>query len=185
MIRDQALLVGGLLDRKVGGPPVMPFQPAGIWQTVYNGKDWVMSEGGDRYRRALYTFWKRTSAYPSFLSFDAATRDVCTVRRVPTNTPLQALVLLNDPVYDEAGRALAGRLRRELGADSGPEAWIRHGWRLVTGRPPAPEDLASLLRLFNDARALAPAGSSPADADAGALAAVASALLNLDLALTK
>ncbi len=185
MIRDQALLASGLLDRKLGGPPVMPFQPAGIWQTPYNGKDWVMSEGGDRYRRALYTFWKRTSAYPSFLSFDAATRDVCTVRRVPTNTPLQALVLLNDPVYDEAGRALAGRIRRDLGPDSGPDTWIRHGWRLVMGRPPIADDLASLQRLYRDARALAPADTPAVDADAGALVAVASALLNLDLALTK
>lgn len=182
MARDQALQVSGLLSAKMFGPPVMPYQPAGVWATVYNSRNWEVSEGEDRYRRALYTFWKRTSAYPSFLSFDAPTRDVCALRRVATNTPLQALVTLNDPVYDEAARALASRMRREAGEQAGPAAWIARGWLLTTGRAPAETELTPLVRLYEDARRLVSGRSDPR---AEALAAVASALLNLDIALTR
>ncbi|MBL9207876.1 MAG: DUF1553 domain-containing protein, partial [Opitutaceae bacterium] len=183
MVRDQALLAAGLLSDKAFGPPVMPHQPAGVWQTVYNGKDWVLSEGEDHHRRAVYTFWKRTSAYPSFLTFDASTRDVCAVRRMPTNTPLQALVLLNDPVYDEAARRLALKSREEAGPQAAPRDWIALAWRRVLGRVPTDADLSSLVRLYEDALRLpAPAGT---DAPTEALAAVGAALLNLDAALTK
>jgi hypothetical protein len=106
-IRDQALAVSGLLSDKMYGPGVMPPQPDGVWQTVYNGAKWIESSGEDRYRRALYTYLKRTSPYPSFLTFDAGSREVCTVRRTVTNTPLQALITLNDPVYLEAAYHLA------------------------------------------------------------------------------
>ena len=106
-IRDQALAVSGLLSSKMYGASVMPPQPDGVWQTVYNGAKWEESEGEDKYRRALYTYLKRTSPYPSFLTFDAGSREVCTIRRTVTNTPLQALVTLNDPVYLEAAYNLA------------------------------------------------------------------------------
>lgn len=106
-IRDQALAVSGLLSNKMYGPGVMPPQPEGVWQTVYNGARWAESKGKDRYRRGIYTYLKRTSPYPSFLTFDAGSREVCTIRRTVTNTPLQALVTLNDPVYLEAAYQLA------------------------------------------------------------------------------
>ncbi len=183
MVRDQALFAAGLLSGKMAGPPVMPPQPAGVWQTVYNGRDWVASTGEDRYRRALYTFWKRTSAYPSFLTFDASTRDVCTVRRMPTNTPLQALVLMNDPVYDEAARALTRQARAEAGPEAAPRDWIARAWHRVVGRAPVGPDLDALVRLYEDALRLpAPPETS---AETAALGAVGAALLNLDAALTK
>ncbi|WP_273569023.1 DUF1553 domain-containing protein [Maribacter halichondriae] len=106
-IRDQALAVSGLLSNKMYGPGVMPPQPEGVWETVYNGAKWMESKGEDRYRRGVYTYLKRTSPYPSFLTFDAGSREVCMIRRTPTNTPLQALVTLNDPVYLEASYQLA------------------------------------------------------------------------------
>lgn len=106
-VRDQALAVSGLLSKKMYGPSVMPPQPEGLWKVVYNGAKWRVSEGEDRYRRGLYTYMRRTSPYPSFLTFDAPSREICTVRRINTNTPLQALVTLNDPVYMEAAVYLA------------------------------------------------------------------------------
>jgi hypothetical protein len=102
MVRDQALLASGLLTRTMGGPPVMPPQPPGVWNSVYNSDKWIDATGPNRYRRAIYTFVKRTSGYPSFLIFDASDRATSLPRRIPTNTPLQALVTLNDPVYEEA-----------------------------------------------------------------------------------
>jgi xanthine/CO dehydrogenase XdhC/CoxF family maturation factor len=106
MVRDQALMASGLLTATMGGPPVMPPQPEGVWNSVYNDSKWVDATGPDRYRRAIYTYIKRTSGYPSFLTFDASDHDVSLARRIPTNTPLQALVTLNDPVYEEASEAL-------------------------------------------------------------------------------
>src|SRR5262249_1525423 len=110
MVRDQALLASGLLNPTLGGPSVMPPQPAGVWMAVYDREKWVDAWGPDRYRRALYTFLKRSAIYPSFLTFDASARGVSLARRTPTNTPLQALVTLNDPVYHEAAEALAHRM---------------------------------------------------------------------------
>ena len=109
MVRDQALFASGLLSRKIGGEPVMPWQPEGIWQVVYSSKQWKTSPGADRYRRALYTLWRRTSPYPSMTTFDAPSGETCTVRRIRTNTPLQALVTLNDPTLMEAAQHLAAR----------------------------------------------------------------------------
>lgn len=117
MLRDAALMHAGLLVRKVGGPSVKPYQPAGLWQEK-SGKTYHPSTGEGLYRRSLYTFWKRTSPPPSMMIFDAAKRDVCVVRRQETNTPLQALVLWNDPQLIEASRVLAGRALTALGADS-------------------------------------------------------------------
>jgi hypothetical protein len=188
MVRDQALAISGLLSPKMYGPPVMPPQPDGIWRSAYNSARWVNSTGEDRYRRALYTYCKRTSGYPSFMTFDAPSREVCTVRRVPSNTPLQALVTLNDPVYVECARALAGRMA--TGGIDDPAREIEIGWELATGRPPAKDDLASLLGLYR--RSLASferdrdrakrLGDSPTQA---ALTVTANALLNLDAVLTK
>ncbi len=100
-IRDQALMVSGLMSEKMYGPGVMPFQPEGIWNSPWNGSYWKTSEQGDQYRRSLYTYWKRSAPYPSMLSFDATSREVCTARRIRTNSPLQALTTLNDSVFIE------------------------------------------------------------------------------------
>lgn len=109
-VRDQALAAAGVLSAHIGGPSVMPWQPKGIWLSPWNGQDWRKSNGEDQYRRALYTYWKRTAPYPSMISFDAQAREVCTARRIRTNTPLQALTLLNDSVYLDAARHLAYKM---------------------------------------------------------------------------
>ena len=182
MVRDQALAASGLLSRKLHGPPVMPPQPDGVWESARSSRRWVESKGEDRYRRSVYTFWKRTAAYQSFMSFDAPARDICTVRRVPTNTPLQALVTLNDPVYHEAALTLARRLCGEEGGDL--SAQIRHGIRLVTGQVASSSQLRELRSLHTDTTALARAEGA-ADPGLVALTAVATAILNLDTALVK
>jgi hypothetical protein len=133
MVRDQALLASGLLSSAMGGPPVMPPQPEGVWNSVYNDSKWVDATGPNRYRRAIYTYIKRTSGYPSFLTFDASDHDVSLARRMPTNTPLQALVTLNDPVYREASEALAMRMMKAANALDGR---LRYGARLVLSRDP-------------------------------------------------
>jgi len=112
-VRDQALAVSGLLSKKRGGVGVMPPQPDGVWQSPYNGEKWIESKGEDRYRRAIYTYMKRTSMYPSFVTFDAGSREVCLINRISTNTPLQALITLNDPVYLEAAYNLALKHKEE------------------------------------------------------------------------
>ncbi|MCP5116022.1 MAG: DUF1553 domain-containing protein, partial [bacterium] len=113
MVRDQMLAASGLLSKKMYGPPVMPLQPDGVWQVVYNRDRWETSSGEDRYRRAVYTLWRRTSPYPAAMTFDAPSAELCTMRRIRTNTPLQALVTLNDPLSIEAARHLADRVLRE------------------------------------------------------------------------
>ena len=187
MVRDQALSAAGVLSQRVGGPPVMPPQPEGVWQVVYNGAKWETPQGDDRYRRALYTYWRRTSPYPSFMTFDASSREVCTARRVVTNTPLQALVTLNDPVYFEAARALAKRM-----AAAGDNAEARIAWalRTVTSSDPKPDQIARLAKLCAEALAkytadTALAQKAAGDPEAAALTLVASTILNLDEALTK
>lgn len=108
-IRDQALAITGMMNSKMFGPPVMPYQPEGIWSSPYNGEKWVKSSENEQYRRAVYTFWKRTSPYPSMMAFDGVGREVCVSRRIRTNTPLQALVTLNDSVYVDLSAKLALR----------------------------------------------------------------------------
>jgi hypothetical protein len=199
MIRDQALAVSGLLGRKLYGPSVMPPQPDGIWRTVYNSGRWVTSKGEDRYRRGLYTFARRTSAYPSFLLLDAGSGEVCLPRRIRTNTVTAALVTLNDPVYTEAAQALARRVIGKSKGDVPRRAEL--AWRLVTGRPPLPAETDRIVRLFQtqldhyqqheDAAvktATIPLGALPEEMDAAEVAAwtvVASVLLNLDETLSK
>jgi hypothetical protein len=131
-IRDQALKVSGLLSDKMYGPSVMPYQPEGLWQVVYNGADWATSPGEDQYRRALYTYWRRTNPYPSLMSFDSPSREFCIARRIDTNTPIQALVTLNDPVYIEAAMGLARRMVR---AGSTPEDQIMAGYQMAMAKP--------------------------------------------------
>ena len=194
MVRDAALSSAGLLTRAVGGRPVMPPQPDGVWRSVYNGQSWVDATGANRYRRAVYTYLRRTSPYPSFLSFDAPSREVCTARRVPTNTPLQALVTLNDPVYHEAAAALARRamnassasttnaaskIATDATSDNATDAAIQWMYRTVTSERP-PKGIAKLLREAHDHFASEP-DADPSDA----MTMVASIILNTDEALTR
>jgi len=142
VVRDQALASAGLLSKKQFGPPVMPWQPDGVWLVVYNGDNWVTSKGEDRYRRALYTFMRRTSAYPSMMNFDAPTGETCTIRRIRTNTPLQALTSLNDPAFMEAAQRLAERAVKESPLDP-----ARRLFELVLLRPPTRPEAARLALL--------------------------------------
>jgi Protein of unknown function (DUF1553)/Protein of unknown function (DUF1549) len=144
-VRDQALAASGLLSSKMFGLPVMPPQPTGVWKSIYNALKWQTSEGEDQYRRAVYTYWKRTSPYPAMMIFDAESREVCCVRRLPTNTPLQALVLMNDPVYLEAAAALAERMIDEAG--DVPAKRIERGFRLLLIRPPTDQEIDRLEKL--------------------------------------
>jgi hypothetical protein len=197
VIRDQALAAAGLLSRKKGGPSVQPPQPnLGLSAAFGGGIDWKTSDGEDRYRRALYTTWRRSNPYPSMATFDAPSREVCTVRRPRTNTPLQALVTLNDPVYVEAAQALARRMVREGGSTS-PERAAR-GFRIVLARQPTVAEIDRLVRLHDDAlagfkndpddakkMATDPLGPVPSDLpvaldDLAAWTVVANVILNLD-----
>ena len=172
MVRDQALQASGLLNPAMGGPPVMPNQPEGVWNTVANTPErWKNATGTDRYRRAIYTFIKRTAIYPSFVTFDAAERQLSSPRRIPTNTPLQALVTLNDPVFHQAAQALAARMQRQAPVMSGDrlDNQLNFGARLVLSR-----DLdATEMQVLRDLHGKA------------GMTAVASALFNLDAALTR
>ena len=190
-IRDQALLVSGLLSPKLGGPSVYPPQPDGLWKAAFNGeRSYPTSTGEDRYRRGLYTFWRRTVPYPSMQTFDAPSREFCTVRRIPTNTPLQALVTLNDPAYLEMAVGLAKRLQTEGGTT--PAERARHGLRLALGRPANEAQIPPLVALFASEKAHyannlieAKKLTGAEDAELAAWTVVANVLLNLDGVLTK
>lgn len=161
VVRDQALAVSGLLSKKMYGPPVMPWQPEGVWQVVYNGERWITSEGEDRYRRGLYTFMRRTSPYPSSMSYDAPTGEICTMRRIRTNTPLQALTSLNDPVFMEAAQQLALRTFREAGKSENARA--AHMFQLALVRPPEKEELRRIVSLHREAWKDLKGNSAPAE----------------------
>jgi len=197
VIRDQALAAAGLLSRKKGGPSVHPPQPDVGLNAAFGGAiDWKTSGGEDRYRRALYTTWRRSNPYPSMATFDAPSREVCTIRRPRTNTPLQALVTLNDPVYVEAAQALARRMVREGGTATSDRA-VR-GFRLVLARRPTAGEVDRLVRLHDEAcddfrqhpdrarqMATDPLGPVPPDLDVdvtdlAAWTVVANVILNLD-----
>ncbi|SUJ28877.1 Protein of uncharacterised function (DUF1549) [Sphingobacterium spiritivorum] len=198
-IRDQALAVSGLLSSKMYGPGVMPHQPEGVWMTVYSGEAWTKSDGEDQYRRGIYTFLKRTSPYPSFISFDASSREVCLVDRIRTNTPLQALTTLNDPVYLEAAKALADQMEKD--AKGNIRQLIASGYRRTMFKDPAEDKLIALEKLYHQALnnfkshpeaatkflSIAPAGNKNQQQIAAKAAStvVANALLNLDEFLTK
>ncbi|MEM9659040.1 MAG: DUF1553 domain-containing protein, partial [Planctomycetota bacterium] len=188
MIRDQALALSGKLNPQRFGRPVMPPQPEGVWRSVYSGARWKTAEGPDRFRRAVYTYWKRTSGYPSFLAFDMPSRDVCVARRHVTNTPLQALATLNDEALVELAVALAQRMRLEVGADAAQQIAAAYRWTL--GREIDEIRLARLGRLHEEAlqafrRNPEQARRLAENAELFASAAVANALLNLDEVLTK
>ncbi len=191
-IRDQSLAVSGLLSPKMFGPAVRPLQPSfGLTAAFGKTMDWQTSTGEDRYRRAIYTAWRRTNPYPSMVTFDSPSREVCSLRRTRTNTPLQALVTLNDPVYVEAAQALARRLVQEGGPTAAGK--VRYAFRLCLARAPSGEETARLVALYEksqdrfaaragDARKLAgEPQSGPADAaQVAAWTAVSNVFLNLD-----
>jgi hypothetical protein len=203
-IRDNALSAAGLLNGEIGGPSVFPYQPDGLWEEtavgdIYSAQVYQQSHGKDLYRRSLYTFWKRTVPAPSLAVFDEPDREKCTARRTLTNTPMQALALMNDPGYVEAARALAERAVKEAGA--APPGRAAFLFRLATSREPSREEERVLVDLAarsiaryrkqpEEARKLLGVGESKFDAklDAAELAGwtiVASAILNLDETITK
>jgi len=205
-IRDQALAISGLLNDEIGGHSVSPYQPPGLWEELaaredgknFTAQTYVQSHGRDLYRRTMYTFWKRTSPPPTLITFDAPDRETCTVRRPRTNTPLQALVLMNDPTYLEASRKLAERIMTEAGDT---EERIALAFRLATARRPRAAELAVLGKIFarqlevyhKDGQAalkLLSVGESKHNekldlAELAAWTTVASVILNLDETVTK
>jgi hypothetical protein len=195
-VRDSVLAASGLLSLKIGGPSVFPPQPDGIWDIPYSSEKWTPSGGEDRYRRGLYVFVRRSATYPSFITFDATSREHTTVRRVRTNTPLQALTTLNDEAYFEAARSLAARVLRESVAPDGERA--AYAFRLVVTRRPNASEVERILASYQQqlerfrkdpvAAAKVIKGYEVADigsAEQAAWTLVANALLNLDEALTK
>jgi len=204
LIRDNALAASGLLDNRIGGPSVYPYQPKGLWEEMafgsgFTGQTYTESTGRDLYRRSMYTIWKRTVPPAALVTFDAPDREKCTARRSVTNTPLQALVLLNDPTYVEAARFLAARMLTQGGKTA--TGRIDYAFRLTTGRIPDPQERAVLVEAAqealadyrqhnSEATALLNVGASKSDPklDPKELAAwtiVASIILNLDETITK
>lgn len=204
LIRDQALSLAGLIEHRLGGPSVKPYQPAGLYNTVvvganYPGSVWETASGADLYRRSLYTYWKRTLPHPAMTVFDAPDREFCIARRSTTNTPLQALTLMNDPTYVEASRKFAERMIREGGAT--PADRIAFGFQTATGRAIEPDEASILVATFErmlaryrsdtyGAEVLLEIGESQSSKDfpqseLAAYATIASMILNLDEVLNK
>jgi hypothetical protein len=200
-VRDTALFVSGLLVERIGGKAVRPYQPSGLWEAVSfnNSQKYVPDTGEGQYRRSLYTYWKRQSPPPNMMIFDAPTREYCVVRRPRTNTPLQALALMNDPQIVEASRAFAQRMLTEGGKDA--EARLAYGFRLATGRKISKDESKVLLEVLNQqladyrknteaAEKLLTVGAfkAKAELDRAELAAwtmIGNTLLNLDETITK
>jgi hypothetical protein len=199
MVRDQALAVSGLLKEKLGGPSVKPYQPAGLWKELAGGSDYQRDHGEALYRRSLYTFWKRAVPPPGMMTFDSAGREACTVRENRTNTPLQALTLMNDEQYLEAARKMAERMILEGGQTAASR--LEYGFLLATARPPREREhqvLSASLNYHLDrykgdpsaADKLLAQGESEIKPgldrpELAAYTAVASMLLNLDETVTK
>jgi hypothetical protein len=197
-IRDQALFASGSLAERLGGPSVKPYQPAGLWKELAD-TDYVADHGESLYRRSLYTFWKRTVAPPGMMTFDASPRETCVVRETRTNTPLQALTLMNDVAFVEAARVMAQRVMRDGGPT--PEGRIALAFQLATARRPRPAEKQVLLdglqyhraRYEKDraaAQRLLAAGEAPRDsrvdtAELAAYTALCNEILNLDEVVTK
>jgi len=207
IIRDNALAVSGLLSQKMHGPPVFPVQPTGVWNHIGQASNaWTTSTGDNLYRRGMYVNWRRTVPYPSFVNFDAPSREFCSVQRSRSNTPLQALTLMNDPVYFEAAAALANRLMTET-KPNGPSAKksdpaanrVRLGFRLSTGRTPSRAEVDILVRRYRqelkfyqkypkqaqELSAAWPATKNMNLAEFAAWLSVSNVLLNLDEVITK
>lgn len=193
-IRDQALAVSGLLSRKMHGPSVMPPQPEGVWQVIRNVLRWVPSEGEDRYRRALYTFWRKSSPYPSLIAFDTPSKEYCVSRRIRTNTPIQALVTLNDSTYLEAASALALQMEIKGGDDKSDQ--IKYGYKAALMREPDEGKQKSLEEFYSETltyyqenpeeRALfLQEKEEEQKPERAALIHVANVILNLDELITK
>jgi hypothetical protein len=199
VIRDQALFLSGLLVETTGGPPVRPYQPPGLWQELTGGKGYQSDKGAGLYRRSLYTYWRRTIAPSSMVIFDSPNRETCSVKEIRTNTPLQALILMNDVTYLEAARKLAERMLKEGGAS--PAERIEYAYELALSRKPRAVELPVLLqaldhyaaRYQNDRKAaltVLSQGESARDAklepaELAAYAALASVILNMDEVITK
>lgn len=200
MLRDSALALGGILEPQIGGPPVKPYQPEGsMWKTLNNFLPaYEVDKGAGVHRRSMYTFWRRTTTPPNMMVFDSATRDTCSAKRQSTNTPLQPLVLLNDPQFVEAARALGQRMLQEGGTTD--EARAKWAFREVTGREPNAKELPVLIDLYKtqresfttnpgDAEKLLAVGQMKSDPafppiEAATATTVASALFNLDASIT-
>ena len=183
-VHDLALSASGLLSDKMYGPGVFPYQPEGVWNIPYSSDKWVQSEGEDQHRRAVYTFIRRSAPYPSLVTYDAPSREFCTVRRVRTNTPLQALTSLNDPFFFNAAHALAQRMSREGG--SSLNARIAHGYRLTVSRLPSAAELEKVSAFYT--QQLAAYRQKPNNQDPpelSALTMVANVLLSMDETITK
>ncbi len=192
-IRDQALSVSGLMTNKLYGPSVMPPQPDGVWQVIRNVIRWRSAQDENRYRRAIYTYWRKSSPYPSFTTFDAPSRELCVSRRIRTNTPLQALVTLNDPVYLEVSQALAWEVKQSLGL--APRQNIRQAYFRLTGHYPSKQRLELLVNYY--LTSIDYYRKSPADVrdyvtmpypktpHLAALSATTNVMLNLDEVVTK
>jgi hypothetical protein len=200
MVRDNALAISGLLSRKIGGPSVKPYQPAGYWSFLnFPKRDYFKDTGENQYRRGLYTYWQRTFPHPSLLAFDAPSREECTVERPHSNTPQQALVLLNDPTYVEAARVLAERILRE--AEGGIEQRIHFVFRQTLCRKAEPDEVKLLSALYQQhreeyrgnkasAEALLHVGDRPPPEDLSAVelaawTSVARVVLNLHETITR
>lgn len=200
LIRDQALAISGALDNTIGGPSVYPPQPDGIWRPAFNGqRTWPTSEGGDRYRRGIYTYLRRTAPYPSMVTFDAPSREVCTVRRSRTNTPLQSFVTLNDPAFVETAQALALRLLTE--SNESPKSIATRGLWLALCRQPNDVEVESIVSLYQEQLKVYQDDPVAAEeamgrfkesllehataAEAAAWTVVGNVLLNLDAVLTR
>jgi uncharacterized membrane protein len=199
IVRDVALHASGLLDGRIGGPSVFPPQPEGIWTMIYSADTWTTSTGPDRFRRGLYTFWRRTAPHPAMSAFDAPSRELSCARRARTSTPLQALVTMNDPQFVEAAGAMARRVLSS--AASGDEERLVLAFRLGTGRSPTRVEVERLRALLDEEReafardparaealagACAPAGvPAGADPEQAAWTIVANVILNLDETLTR
>ncbi len=192
-IRDKALFISGLLSSKMYGSSVMPYQPDNIWSTPYNDQSWETSAGEDKYRRSLYTYWKRSAPYPAFLTFDAADRNVCSTRRIRTNTPLQALVTLNDPSYMDAAVHLANQYYNKENLEKA----ISNCYTQAIGQSITPNKLAVLTALYQQVlpdfqydeqsvrQLLQILPNTPPKAELAALAMVCNAIMNLDEFIVK
>lgn len=187
VIRDQALTISGLLNSRLYGPSVMPYQPESI--TSFNGRFWEESEGDSKYRRAVYTYWKRTNPYPSMMAFDSPSREVCSSKRIRTNTPLQALTLLNDPAYVEAAEAMAKKIKEQYPGDI--EQGIAECLQLITATPPQEEKTLALVELYKESLTYYqedPEGQQllkEGDPELAALSLVANVMFNLDEFVTR
>jgi hypothetical protein len=194
-LRDQHLCISGVISNKMYGPGVMPWQPEGIWNNPYNEEKWTSSEGEDQYRRAVYTYIKRSAPYPSMVTFDGTSRIVCTPRRIRTNTPLQALATLNDSVYTDLATHFSARMMKEGG--SNVKSRIEKGYEVMLYKKIPAEKLDLLINLYNNSLRHFSGNEKEAQEfcgvkfygkdipDKAAMKMVANTMLNLDEVITK